>query len=147
MSKIFDMELSMTYQERTLYGTLIADVTVYAGYLWRTASGSSLALIAGAIFALIVIQIVLQAAIAARTRNLLQDERDTLIALRGYRAGYVAFVSSIVLGLGMLWLHAALGLVNPNRMAIHFLSVMFGMLVISDVVRVVTQLIDYRRDV
>ncbi|AFL87891.1 hypothetical protein Terro_1585 [Terriglobus roseus DSM 18391] len=135
----------MNYQERTLYGTLIADLLVYVLYLWHPAKTNSLGWIAGSILVLIVAQIIVQSAIAIRTRNLLQDERDLLIRLRGYRAGYLTFVICIVSGLGLLWMHEAFGRINPNRMGIHFLSVMFGMLIVADVVRVVTQLIDYRR--
>jgi hypothetical protein len=135
----------LNYQERTLYGTLIADLAVYIPYLFHSAKTNSLSRIAGTLFLLIVAQMVLQIVIAIATRNRLQDERDQWIRLRGYRAGYQAFVSCVVLGLGALWMHASLGQLNPSHMAIHFLSVMFGMLVVADVVRVVTQLIDYRR--
>jgi len=85
--------------------------------------------------------------ITARTRNHLQDERDELIRLRGYRAGYNAYVSFSVIGLGILWMYTLIGQFHTERMAIHVLSVIFGMLVLADVVRIVTQLIAYRRAV
>jgi hypothetical protein len=151
MSNIFDMEASamaaIPFRERLLYGNLLADLAVYIPYVVRDAHTNSLSRIAGTMLLLTLVQIVIQIIIAIATHNRVQDERDTLISLRGYRAGYFAFGSCIFLGLGMLWLHQALGLVNPAKMAIHFLSVMFGMLVIADVVRVVTQLINYRRAV
>ena len=133
------------YQERSLYGTLLADLLVYVPYALLDSHSNSLGRIAGTMLLLIVAQIVLQVIIAAATRNRLQDERDLMIRLRGYRAGYQAFVCCVVLGLGALWMHAALGQINPNKMAIHFLSVMFGMLVLADIVRVITQIVDYRR--
>ena len=136
---------SVPYQERLLYGNLFADLLVYIPYAVHAAHSNSLGLIASHLFLLIVVQIVVVLIIAAATRNRTQDERDMLIRLRGYRAGYVTFVSCVVVGLGLLWMHAALGGINPNKMAIHFLSVMFGMLVIADIVRVTTQLIAYRR--
>lgn len=136
---------SMTYQERSLYGILLADVAVYVPYLRMDSHSNSLSRIAGTIVLLIVVQVVLQIVIAAVTRNRVQDERDQLISLKGYRAGYQAFVSMVVIGLGALWMHQALGQINPAKMAIHFLSVMFGLLVVADVVRVVTQIIAYRR--
>lgn len=136
---------NLTYEERSLYGVLAADVIVYVPYVLQSARTNSVGRIAGTLLVLIVAHILLQAAIAAATRNRLQDERDLLIRLRGYRAGYVAFACCVVLGLGALWLHTALGQLNPSHMAIHFLSVMFGMLVLSDVVRVLTQLFAYRR--
>jgi hypothetical protein len=150
MSNIFDTEPTMpslTYEERSLYGMLFADLAVYIPYVMQNARTNTLGRIAGTLLLLMVVQIVLQIIIAAATRNRLQDERDTLIRLRGYRAGYLAFVSFIVVGLGILWLHAAAVQSHPEHMAIHFLSVMFGMLVLADVVRIITQLIAYRRAV
>ena len=137
-----------TYQERTLYGTLAADLLVYVPYVMQSARTNSISRIAGTMLLLIVVQMVLQAIIAAATRNRLQDERDQLIQLRGYRAGYFAFATLVVLGLSALWFHAEMMRnINPTHMAIHFLSVMFGMLVLADIVRVLTQLIAYRRSV
>ncbi len=138
---------SVPYQERLLYGNLFADLLVYIPYALHAGHSNSLSLIASHLFLLILVQIVLLSVIAAATRNRIQDERDMMIRLRGYRAGYVAFMSFVVVGLGMLWAHAALGMINPNKMAIHFLSVMFGMIVISDAVRVIAQIIEYRRAV
>jgi len=150
MSNIFDMEPTMpnlTYEERSLYGMLVADLAVYIPYILQSARTNSLGRIAGTLFLLIVVQIVLQIIIAVATRSRLQDERDQLIRLRGYRAGYIAFASCIVIGLGILWLHTLLGPLPTQRMAIHFLSVMFGMLIVADVTRIITQLIAYRRAV
>lgn len=137
--------MSLTYQERSLYGTLLADLMIYLPYLTHDSASNSLSRIAGTLLLLIVVQIVLQAAIAALTRNRLQDERDFTIRLRGYRAGYITFVTCVMLGLAALWMHAMFLQLNPQRMAIHFLSVLFGMVVVADVVRVLAQLIDYRR--
>ncbi len=137
----------LTYQEKSLWGLLVVDIAVYALYLLNSPEPNSLGHIAGALFALIVGSIITQTAIAVRASNHLQDERDELIRLRGYRAGYNAYVSFVVIGLGVLWMHTLVGHLHTERMAIHFLSVMFGMLVLADVVRIVTQLIAYRRAV
>jgi hypothetical protein len=93
----------------------------------------------------IVAQIVLQSVIAAVTRNRRTDERDQLIALKGYRAGYVTMVTLVVVGLGLLWLHTTMGQLDPRRLAIHFLNVLFLIAVLGDVVKTVTQLVMYRR--
>jgi len=137
----------LTYQEKSLWGLLVVDVAVYSLYLFYSPEPNSLGHIAGALFALIVGSIITQTAIAVRANNHLQDERDELIRLRGYRAGYNAYVSFVVIGLGILWMHALIGHLHTERMAIHFLGVMFGMLVLADVVRIATQLIAYRRAV
>jgi hypothetical protein len=94
-----------------------------------------------------VLQIILQSIIAAVTRNRITDERDRLIELRGYRAGYLTLASLMVLGLGMLWLHAAFGHfpIENKWVGLHFLSVFFGMLVIADITKTAAQIVAYRR--
>ena len=137
---------SLSYQEKTLYGSLAAELVVYVPYFFLHA-GNSVNKIAGMILAIVVLQIVLQSVIAAVTRNRTTDERDRLILLRGYRAGYLTLVSLMVLGLGLLWLHATAGElpVNARALGLHFLSVFFGMVVISDLVKTVAQIVAYRR--
>jgi len=89
----------------------------------------------------------MQSLIAAFTRNRVVDERDRLIELRGYRAGYLAFASLMVIGLGMLWFHSTMGHlhIDSRMMGLHFLSVFFGMLVIADITKTATQIVAYRR--
>jgi len=149
MSNIFDMEVwmfSLSYQERSLYGELFADLAVFVPYfvLIHT-QRMTVGFIAGAIVVLIVAQIVLQALIAALTRNRLKDERDRLIRLRGYRAAYFTVVSVLVVGMGALWVEASLGQINPGHMALHLLGVIFAVLMLAEVVKTVAQLMAYRR--
>ena len=137
---------SLSYQEKSLYGSLAAELLVYGSY-FALHQQNSVNKVAELIFGIIVLQIILQSIIAIATRNRMKDERDRIIELRGYRAGYITLVSLMVLGLGMLWFHATVGhlsLQNHN-MGLHFLSVFFGMLVISDIVKTVAQIIAYRR--
>jgi hypothetical protein len=137
---------SLSYQEKSLYGSLVAELIIYLPYFFFH-HDNSLNKVAGMIVGIIVLQIILQSLIAAFTRNRITDERDRLITLRGYRAGYFAIVTLMVLGLGMLWLHATMAPddLHANHMGLHFLSAFFGMLVISDVVKTVTQIVAYRR--
>ena len=83
--------------------------------------------VAGMIIGIIVLQIILQLIIAGITRNRVTDERDRLIELRGYRAGYLTFATLMVIGLAMLWFHATFGNLHlEGRMiGLHFLSVFF----------------------
>ncbi|HEY4010436.1 MAG TPA: hypothetical protein VGM11_09825 [Acidobacteriaceae bacterium] len=140
---------SLSYQERSLYGSLVAELVVYLPYfVWNLHRANSVNMVAGTIFAIIVLQIILQSIIAAVTRHRMTDERDKLIQLRGYRAGYVTLASLMVLGLGMLWFHSLAGHnfpIHAGFVGLHFLNVFFGMLVISDIVKTVTQIIAYRR--
>jgi hypothetical protein len=131
MSNIFDMEQppmpTLSYREKSLYASFVAELLVYGLYFF--------------------LQVVVQLIIALFTRNRVTDERDHLIELRGYRAGYLTFASLMVLGLAMLWFHASHGhldLENP-MIGLHFLNVFFGMLVIADITRTATQIVSYRR--
>jgi hypothetical protein len=140
------MTISFSYREKSLYASLAAEVLVYGPYFFLHQQ-NSINRVAGMIIAIIVLQIILQSIIAASTRNRITDERDRLIELRGYRAGYLTFASLMVLGLGMLWFHAAAGRfpLENRMMGLHFLSVFFGMLVVADITKTATQIVAYRR--
>ena len=139
---------TLSYQEKSLYGTLAADLLVYIPYcIYVMHNPTTLSHIVGTIVLLILAQIILQSIIAIATRNRTTDERDRQIAGLGYRNAYFALVSMIFVGMGMLWLHAVSGQLNPNHMGLHFLSVFLGMVVISELVKIVTQLVAYRRTI
>ena len=140
------MATGLSYREKSLYASLTAELLVYGPYFFLHRQ-NSLNKVAGMIVAIIVLQIILQSAIAAFTRNRVTDERDRLIELRGYRAGYLTLASLMVLGLGMLWFHATVGQLrlDGRMVGLHFLSVFFGMLVIADITKTATQLVAYRK--
>jgi dipeptide/tripeptide permease len=140
------MAPNLSYREKTLYASLAVELLVYGPYFFFHQQ-NSVNKVAGMIIAIIVLQIVLQLLIAAFTRNRVTDERDRFIELRGYRAGYLVITSLMVIGLGMLWIHAAVGRVHldSRMMGLHFLSVFFGMLVIADITKTAAQIVAYRR--
>ena len=140
------MATSLSYREKSLYASLATELLVYGPYFFLHQQ-NSVNKVAGMIIAIIVLQIILQSIIAALTRNRITDERDRLIELRGYRAGYLTLASLMVLGLGMLWLHATVGhfQFDSRMVGLHFLSVFFGMLVIADITKTATQIVAYRR--
>jgi len=140
------MAPSLSYREKTLYASLAAELLVYGPYFFLHQQ-NSVNKVAGMIVAIIVLQIILQLVIAAFSRNRITDERDRLIELRGYRAGYLVIASLMVIGLGMLWFHAAVGhlRLESRMVGLHFLSVFFGMLVIADITKTATQIVAYRR--
>jgi hypothetical protein len=140
------MVTGLSYRERSLYASLAAELFVYGPYFFLHQQ-NSVNKVAGMIVAIIVLQVILQSVIAAFTRSRVTDERDRLIELRGYRAGYLTLASLMVVGLGMLWLHATVGhLPLENRsMGLHFLSVFFGMLVVADITKTATQIVAYRK--
>jgi hypothetical protein len=140
------MTTGLSYREKSLYASLVAELAVYGPYFLLHRQ-NSINKVAGMIIAIIVLQIILQSIIAALTRNRVTDERDRLIELRGYRAGYLTLASLMVIGLGMLWFHATVGNLRlDNRMmGLHFLSVFFGILVIGDITKTATQIVSYRK--
>lgn len=140
------MATSLSYREKSLYASLAAEFLVYGPYFFLHHQ-NSVNKVAGMIIAIIVLQTILQLTIAIFTRNRVTDERDRLIELRGYRAGYLTITSLMVLGLGMLWFHAAAGhlRLDSRMMGLHFLNVFFGMLVIADITKTATQIVAYRR--
>ena len=140
------MATGLSYREKTLYASLAAELVVYGPYFFFHQQ-NSVNKVAGMIITIIALQTVLQLIIALVTRNRVTDERDKLIELRGYRAGYLTIATLMVVGLGMLWFHATFGELHlDSRMVgLHFLSVFFGMLVIADVVKTAAQIVAYRR--
>ena len=140
------MAIGLSYREKSLYASLVAELVVYGPYFFLHHQ-NSLNKVVGMIVAIIVLQVVLQTIIALWTRNRVTDERDRLIELRGYRVGYLTFASLMVVGLAMLWFHATFGHLRlDNRMVgLHFLSVFFGMLVIADITKTATQIVSYRK--
>ncbi len=140
------MLTSLSYRERSLYASLAVELFVYGPYFFLHQQ-NSLNKVAGMIISIIVLQIILQSVIAAFTRNRTTDERDGFIELRGYRAGYLMLVSLMVVGLGLLWLHVAVGhlALDSRVIGLHFLSVFFGMLVVADITKTATQIVSYRR--
>lgn len=137
---------NLSYREKTLYASLVVELVVYGPYFFLHQQ-NSVNNVAGMIIAIIVLQIILQSIIAALTRNRVTDERDRLIELRGYRAGYLVLTSLMVIGLGLLWFHAAVGhlQLDSRMVGLHFLNVFFGMLVLSDITKTATQIVAYRK--
>ena len=137
---------SLSYREKTLYASLAAEILIYGSYFFLPYA-NSVNKVAGMIAAIIVLQFALQGIITLFTRNRVTDERDRLIELRGYRAGYLTIATLMVVGLALLWFHATYGRLNleNQRFGLHFLSVFFGMLVIADITKTATQIVSYRR--
>jgi hypothetical protein len=138
--------MALSYREKTLYASLVVELLVYGPYFFFHQQ-NSINKIAGTIAIIIALQFLLQGIIAVFTRNRVTDERDRLIELRGYRAGYLTIATLMVIGFAMLWFHATAGhlRLDSSKMGLHFLSVFFGMLVIGDIAKTATQIVSYRR--
>ena len=140
------MPISLSYREKSLYASLVVELLVYGPYFFLHQQ-NSVNKVVGMIVSIIVLQIILQSIIAAFTRNRITDERDKLIELRGYRAGYLTLASLMVLGLGAVWVHTTIGNfpIHSSFIGLHFLSVFFGMLVIADITKTAAQVVAYRQ--
>ena len=67
---------SLSYQEKSLYGSLAAELIVYLPYFFwhfHVHEQNSVNKVAGMIFSIIVLQIILQSIIAAVTRHRMTD--------------------------------------------------------------------------
>jgi hypothetical protein len=82
--------MSLSYQEKSICGSLIATLVVYGRYFLF---GGGLI---ETIVLLVVIQILCQIAIAVLARPEPRDERDRLIEMKGYRVGYLLLVTGII---------------------------------------------------
>ena len=140
------MAISLSYREKSLYASLVAELVVYGPYFFLHRE-NSVNRVAGMIVSIIVLQIILQSLIAALTRNRITDERDRLIELKGYRAGYLVLASLMVIGLALLWFHATAGHLelDSRLVGLHFLSVFFGMLILADITKTAAQIVAYRK--
>lgn len=140
------MAISLSYREKSLYASLAAELVVYGPYFFLHRE-NSVNRVAGMIVSIIVLQIILQSLIAALTRNRITDERDRLIELKGYRAGYLVLASLMVIGLALLWFHATAGRLelDSRLVGLHFLSVFFGMLILADITKTAAQIVAYRK--
>ena len=137
---------SLSYQEKSLYGELLANLAVFLPYfVYIHQHHPTMSGIAAAVSLLILIHVVLHAIIAIASRSRLKDERDRLIRLRGYRAGYFTIVGLMLFGTAAIWFHSTLGQINPAHMALHFFSVFIAVLMLAEIVKTIVQLVAYRR--
>lgn len=118
----------MSYQEKSIWGSLVATVVVYGNYFAR--SGGNLI---GTIIALVIIQVVAQIVIAIAAKPEPKDERDRLIDSRAYRNGYLLLVMGTLACMNI----GVRPTVNALLMA----------LVASEIGKSITQLYYYRRGV
>ncbi len=148
--------MDMSYQEKSIIGSLIAMLVVYGYYfaaVLRDAgrpefAGTGLGRLILAVIAIIVIQIVYQIVLALDSKPEPKDERDILIESKAYRNGYFALATGAFLVIGAV---IAAGLASgpaPTRIIVTpFLVVNLVLLfmVLAEVVKLVTQLLYYRK--
>ena len=120
--------MNLSYQEKSIWGSLIATLIVYGRYFAAGSHG-----LVGTIIVLVIIQIVCQSAIAIVSKPEPADERDRLIAAKACRNGYFLLVTGVI---ACMNIGINLG-VNALLLA----------LVVSEIGKSITQLYLYRRGV
>lgn len=147
--------MDLSYQEKSILGSLVAMVVVYSIYFAGTLrdmgrgdfGGSSLGRLIGTVIAIVVIEIVYHIALAIEGGVERKDERDILIESKAYRNGYFALASGA--GLVIAYFIVA-GLAGATRIPLTpFLAVNLVLLfmVIAELTKSLTQLFYYRRGV
>ncbi len=150
-----------SYRERSAWATLIITVIVMGVYKGLTLMagpnvdpGRAIGTFIGAVVALIVILVLVNIVLAVRTPLEPKDERDRAIERASYRNAYLVLHVCVwtVLPIALLWsgvfgtLNAAgeLAGATPLRPVL-VAQVLFLCLVFADCVRLLTQVVLYRR--
>ncbi len=148
--------MDMSYQEKSIAGSLVATLLVYgyyfAGVLRKigepTFAGTGLGRLILAVIAIIVIQVVYQIALAVESHPEPKDERDILIEAKAYRNGYFALATGAFLVIGAVIAAELAHDTAPTHIVVTpFLVVNLVLLfmVIAEVVKLATQLLYYRK--
>ena len=85
--------MSISYQEKSIWGTLVATLVIYGWYFARGGQGS----LALTIVLLAMVQIVYQIILAVGSERAPKDERDHLIESKSYRNSYLLLVVGLIL--------------------------------------------------
>jgi len=147
--------MDMSYQERSIAGSLIAMLVVYGYYFAAVLrdmgrpgfAGGGLGRLIFAVIAIIVIQIVYHIVLALESKPEPKDERDILIEAKAYRNGYFAlasgafFVISAVIVAGLARDAAPTGIVVNSFLV----NLVLLFMVIAEVVKLATQLFYYHK--
>jgi len=148
--------MDMSYQEKSIVGSLLAMLLVYGYYFAAVLrnvgqpefAASGLGRLILAVIAIIVIQVVYQIVLALESKPEPKDERDILIEAKAYRNGYFAFATGAFLVIGVVIAAGLARDATPTRIIVTpFLLVNLVLLfmVLAEVVKLVTQLLYYRR--
>jgi hypothetical protein len=146
------MELS--YQEKSIWGSLAAIVIAYGYYFSATlrefgrSENANLGRLVLAVIMIVVIETVYQIVLAIASKEEPKDERDTLISSKAYRNAYfflyggAGTLMTAALGLSVVSGIPGLGIsITPYLI----LNVVLLLMVLAELVKFCTQLFYYRR--
>ncbi|HXM62681.1 MAG TPA: hypothetical protein VN950_17610 [Terriglobales bacterium] len=139
--------MNLSYREQSIWGSLAITLIVYGYYFATVFSGAqpsqidrtALARLIGAVFVIVVIEIAYHILIALKSKVEPKDERDILIETKAYRNSYLLLVADLFMLMGTVVVFGLTPLLTVNLM---LLSV-----VISEIVKYLTQLFFYRRGI
>jgi hypothetical protein len=149
--------MDLSYQEKSILGSLAAMVVVYGYYfasVLRDTShpelgGGNVARLVFAVVAIIVIEIVYHIVLALETKVEPKDERDVLIECKAYRNAYFLLASGAFLVIASVILGSLVRESAPATRIIvtPFLTVnlVLFFMVLAELAKFLTQLFYYRR--
>ena len=135
----------MSFREKTAWISFSSISVIYASYFWLAfhqrsqGSGPQVAGLVGTIIALVIVQVVLNVAVAIidpRDAKAPRDEREKLIDLRATRLPYAALAGSVTCA-------CIFGAFNAP--IIFKTNALLFLLVIAEILRSGCQIIQYRR--
>lgn len=148
------MELS--YQEKSILGSLLAMVVVYGYYfaatlrnIGREDVGGSLGRLIFAVTAIVVIEIVYHIVLGIEGGVERKDERDILIECKAYRNGYFTLATGVFLVISYFIAASFARSTSTHLPLTPYLAVNLVLLfwIIAELTKSLTQLFYYRRGV
>jgi hypothetical protein len=146
--------MDLSYQEKSILGTLLATVVVY-GYYFTSAlrhagefDAGSIGRFIFAVIAIVVIQIVYHIVLALESKPEPKDERDILIECKAYRNAYFSLATGAFLVISCVIMAVLMHDATPARIIVTpFLIVNLVLLfmVLAELVKYLSQLFYYRR--
>jgi hypothetical protein len=147
MSNIIDMEVDLSYREKTTAVILIGYLAVYGWYFARVADaarsgpiaeidyqGLLIVMVGVLVAATVVAQVLIAVLKPAEAEQV--DERDRMIALRGDRvAGWVVTIGAL----------AGLGLAMIEADSFWIAHALVAGLVLAEIFKAIAMLVNYRR--
>jgi hypothetical protein len=129
---------SITYEEKSLYGTLAAELIVFGVYFSRASNTpADLGRLVAAVALIAAVQIAYEIVLAITSRHRLTDERDRHIRALGYRTSYFALVAGLFAVFAVLW-------TNGSFRGVFLINLLFGIFLLAEAVKLVTQLVLHR---
>ena len=145
--------MDLSYQEKSILGSLITIVVVYGYYFAAVLRDAgqpefNLGRLVLAVIAIIVIEIVYHIVLAIESKPEPKDERDILIASKAYRNAYFLLATGAFLVIACVIMAGLARDAAPTRIIVTpFITVnlVLFFMVLAELMKLLTQLFYYRR--